>query len=100
MLSVPNVATPREAATVLVPDSVAPLAPVPGVIATVTVPVNAVSALPNASCAATCTAGASVEPVGVVAGCTVKASLVAGPPVIANAALVAAGRAEAVAVRE
>src|SRR2546425_3884645 len=40
MLSAAKLATPFTAATVVVPASVAPLAPVPAVIATVTLPVK------------------------------------------------------------
>ena len=40
MLNVPNVATPPTAASAVVPASVAPLIPVTGEIATVTVPVK------------------------------------------------------------
>ena len=57
MLRLENVATPATGATVLVPDRVAPPRPVPAVIATDTWPVKPGTALPNASCTVTCTAG-------------------------------------------
>src|SRR5881628_3421429 len=80
MVRVENVATPATAFTAVTPDSVAPPVPVPLVITTVTFPVKPGSVLPSASCAATCTAGAT-----------------AAPAVIANAALGASGRPSATA---
>src|SRR6185369_9439752 len=57
---VENAATPFTAATVVVPDSVPP----PGLLpmATVTLAVELVTVLPNASCTATCTAGLIAAP--------------------------------------
>ncbi len=72
MLSVENVATPAVAVMIVVPDSI----PLPGFkpIATVTVPVKAVTTLPSASSALTCTAGVIAAPAAVAVGCTVKTS--------------------------
>src|SRR5512135_938206 len=98
MLSVEKVATPATAATVVVPRSVAPLVPVPDAMATVTFPANEVTIFPDASCAVTCTAGVIAAPATVFTGGTVKATLVAVPTVTLNAALVAVGSDEALAV--
>src|SRR5579859_1047777 len=98
MLRSQKAATPLTAATVGVPLSVAPMAPVPGAIAMVTGPANPVTVFPNASRAATCTAGVMTMPVGVFPGFTVKIKVVAGPGVMLNAALVASTRLGAVAV--
>src|ERR1700756_1065389 len=86
MLSVPNVATPATAACVVVPDSVPPPALLP--IAAVTLPVNPVATLPNASSAATCTAGVMGETAETSVGRTVKASCLAAAGLIANGPLV------------
>src|SRR6185295_2587784 len=77
-----NVATPPTAVTVVVPDSV----PLPGLvpIATVTLAVEPVTVLPNASCTVTCTAGATATPAVALVGCTVKATLVAAAGVMLN----------------
>ena len=99
MLSVEKVATPFTAATLVVPRSVAPLVPVPEVMATVTMPVNVVTTFPAASCPATCTAGVMALPATVFTGGTRKASFVTTPAVTVNAALVAAGSPAALAVR-
>src|SRR5207249_4457777 len=99
MLRPENVATPPTAATVRVPDKVAPGAPVPGVIAAVTLPVKPGTVLPNASCAVTSTAGVIVAPAIVFVGCTVKASRVAVPLVTLKGVLVAARSPVAVAER-
>jgi hypothetical protein len=77
MDSVPNVATPPTAATVVVPDSVPPPGLIP--IANVTLPVNPISVFPAASCATTCTAGAIVAPAGVDTGGTANTSCANGP---------------------
>src|SRR5512140_229985 len=77
-----NVATPATAATVVVPDSVPPPGLVP--IATVTLAVELVTLFPNASCTATCTAGAMAPPAGALLGCTVKASLDAAAGLMVN----------------
>src|SRR5574341_1190397 len=81
-------ATPATAATVVVPDSVAPGTPVPGVIATEMSPVTPVSVFPTAWCATTCTAGEMVPPLDVGVGWTVNASLLGAPTVMLNGALV------------
>ena len=65
MERVEKLATPLTAATVSVPDSVPPPGLVP--IATVTLAVELVTVLPNASCTATCTAGTIATPAGGVA---------------------------------
>src|SRR5512140_1788387 len=82
-----NVATPLTADTVVVPDSVPPPGLVP--IATVTRPFKLVTVLPNASCAATCTAGEIATPAVALVGCTVKASLFDAQPPTLNAVEVA-----------
>src|SRR2546430_17276997 len=66
MLRLLNEATPRDAVTVLVPERVPPpgLAP----IATVTLLLYVVSALPLEFCATTTTAGVITRPAGVVVG--------------------------------
>src|SRR3954469_20371809 len=68
-----NVATPAEAATVAVPDSVPPPGLVP--MATVMVAVELVTVLLNWSCTVTCTDGAIATPATASDGWTVKASL-------------------------
>src|SRR3954464_711092 len=78
-----NVATPEDAATVVVPDSVPPPGFVP--IATVTEALELVTVLPNASCTATCTAGERLTPAVALLGCTVKASLDADAALTLNA---------------
>src|SRR5688572_5028291 len=82
-----KVATPLTAATVVVPDSVPP----PGLVptATVTLAVELVTVLPNASCTVTCTAGAMATPAVAFVGWTVKASLAAAAGEMLNAAEVA-----------
>src|SRR5690348_16983915 len=97
MLSVLNVATPATAVTVVVPASAPPDGFVP--IATVTLPVNAVTRLPSPSSALTCTAGVIVAPAPFVVGCTVNTSwLAVVGGVILNAALVAPLKPVAAAV--
>ncbi len=80
-------ATPPTAGRTSVPESVAP----PGFAAKVIVtsPVNAGVGLPNASCAATTTAGAIVVFTGVAVGWTVNARSAGAPGVMSNAADVA-----------
>src|SRR5436305_1948593 len=78
-----NVASPLTAATVIVPESVPPPGLVP--IATVMLAVELGTVLPNASCTATCTAGASAAPAVALVGCTVKASREAAAGVMLNA---------------
>src|SRR5256885_2858063 len=77
-----KVATPFAAATVVVPDSVPPPGLVP--IATVTLAVELVTVLLNASCTVTCTGGAIATPATAFVGWTVKASLVAAAGVMLN----------------
>src|SRR5690348_1549541 len=78
-----NVATPLTADTVAVPDSVPPpgLAP----IATVMLAVELVTVFPNASCTATCTAGAMSAPAVELVGWTVKATRFAAAGLMLNA---------------
>src|SRR5688572_27592400 len=78
-----KLATPPTAETVVVPDSVPP----PGLLpmATVTLAVELVTVLPNASCTATCTAGLIATPAVSFDGCTVKASLEAAAGLMVNA---------------
>src|SRR6185436_17536275 len=78
-----NVATPLDAATVWVPDSVPPPGLVP--MATVTFAVELVTVFPNASCTATCTAGLIAAPAVVLVGCTVKARRFAAAGLMVNA---------------
>src|SRR5262245_40776460 len=82
-----NVATPLDAATVVVPDSVPPPGLVP--IATVMLAVELVTVFPNASCTATCTAGEMLTPAVALLGCTVKATRFAAAGLTLNAAEVA-----------
>src|SRR3954462_15860401 len=77
-----NVAMPLTAATVVVPDSVPPPGLVP--IATVMLAVELVTVLPNASCTATCTAGAIDTPAVALLGCAVKATLEAAAGLMLN----------------
>src|SRR5437764_1142241 len=79
-----KIAIPLTAATVVVPDS----APPPGLVpmATVTLAVELVTVLLNASCTVTCTDGEMATPATAFAGWTVKASLVAAAGVMLNAA--------------
>src|SRR4051812_50014299 len=83
MERVEKVATPATAATVAVPDSV----PAPGLLPmdTVTLAVELVTVLPNASCTATCTAGAMATPAVAFVGWTMKASLEAAAGLMLNA---------------
>src|SRR2546421_12738422 len=81
MLKSLNVATPLAAGCGIVPDSVPPPALI--WIATVTLPVDPVATLPNASNAVTVTAGAIATPAVAFVGSTEKASWLAaaGPTV-------------------
>src|SRR6185295_5632605 len=92
-----NVATPLDAATVAVPESVPPpgLAP----IAAVMLADELVTVFPNASCTVTCTAGAMATPAVAFDGGTVKASLEAAAGVMLNATEVAPVSAPDAAVR-
>src|SRR6185295_13710399 len=67
-----KLATPDDAATVVVPDSVPPPGLVP--MATVMLALELVTVFPNASCTATCTAGEIATPAVALLGCTVKAT--------------------------
>src|SRR3954453_8591817 len=82
-----NVATPPTAATVVGPESVPP--PGVGPIAAVMLAVELVTVLPNASCTATCTAGAIATPAVAFVGWTGKASWLAAAGVMLNPAEVA-----------
>src|ERR1043166_2469425 len=98
MLRSPNVATPFAALTVSAPDNVPLAGFVP--IAIVTAPVNDDTTLPEASSAATCTAGVIVCPPWVVWGWTANWRCVAGGggvAVMSNGWLVAGARPVAVA---
>src|SRR5262245_823982 len=82
-----NVATPADATTVVVPESVPPPGLVP--IATVMQAVGPVRMLPNATCTATCTAGQIAAPAITVVGCTVKPTWDAAAGVMLNGSDVA-----------
>src|SRR6185436_16337319 len=82
-----NVATPDDADTVVVPDSVPPPGLVP--IATVMLAPELVTVFPNASCTATCTAGERLAPAIALLGCTVKATRFAAAGLMLNPAEVA-----------
>src|SRR5262245_51349527 len=82
-----KVATPPDADSVAVPDSVPPPGLVP--MATVMLAVELVTVLLNASCTVTCTAGLIATPAVAFVGWTVKASLDAAAGVMLNAAEVA-----------
>src|SRR5216683_3896491 len=85
-----KLATPATAATVVVPDSTAPAAPVPAVIANVTLPVKLDAVCPEASRAVTTIDGASAAPaVAGSGGCTVKNSCVPTDAMMLNGTLVA-----------
>src|SRR3954469_2187794 len=77
-----NAATPAVADTVVVPDSVPPPGLVP--MATVTLAVELVAVLPNASCTVTCTVGLMALPAVALVGCTVKATLDAAAGLMLN----------------
>src|SRR5438094_7995065 len=93
MERVEKVATPPDAATVVVPDSVPPPGLVP--IATVMLAVELVTVLPKASCTVTCTAGEMLAPAVAFVGWTVKASRFAAAGLMLNAEEVAPVRGEA-----
>jgi hypothetical protein len=78
-----NVATPADADTVVVPDSVPPPGLLP--IATVMLAVELVTVLLNASCTVTCTAGAIATPATSFDGWVVNASLEAAAGLMVNA---------------
>src|SRR5690349_14861107 len=89
MFRVEKVAMPETAATVAVPESVAPAVPLPDVIVSVTLAVNVGSVLPDASFAVTVTAGVMVAPAAVVEGWFEKTRWLGGPAVTSNEPLVA-----------
>src|SRR5512143_1478566 len=89
MLRSENTATPPTAVTVVVPESVAPVVPLPAVINTDTSPVKPVTTFPMLSSAVTSTAGVMTSPAVVEIGCTVKISCVAAAGVMSKGALVA-----------
>src|SRR4051812_8099288 len=97
METLENVATPPDAATVVVPDSVPPPGLVP--MARVTLALEVVTVLPNASCTATCTDGEIAAPAIAVVGCTVKPAWAAAAAVMLNPAAVAPVSAPDAAVR-
>src|SRR5207249_1562914 len=86
------------AATVVVPERVAPLVPVQAVIVSVTSPAKLVAVCPEASRTVTWTAGLMVTPAVVLPGWAVNTSAEASAAVMSNGALVAAVRPGAVAV--
>ena len=94
-----KVATPLIAATVRVPDSVAPAVPVLPVIAIVTLFVALVTVLPSPSVIAICTAEANGTPPVVSAGGVTTTSFVAAPCATSNGALSAGASPAAVAAR-
>src|SRR5205809_959148 len=93
MLRLEKIATPATAAIVVVPESVAPLVPVPGSIVSVTVPVKLAAVWPEASRAVTSSAGVNTTPA--VARCagwvgwTVKPGWVGVEGMMSKPALVA-----------
>src|SRR3954453_17014691 len=97
MERVEKVATPPTADTVAVPDSVPPPGLVP--IATVTLAVELVTVLLNASCTVTCTAGEIDAPAVALVGWVVTASLDAAAGVMLNAEEVAPASAPDAAVK-
>src|SRR5437868_2636137 len=82
-----NVATPLDAATVVVPDS----APPPGFVTggAARRADELVTVLLKASCTVTCTAGETATPATAFAGCTAKASLEAAAGLMLKPAEVA-----------
>src|SRR5207247_7007609 len=94
---VEKVAAPATAVTVVVPERVAPLVPVPAVIVSVTSPAKLVAVCPEASRTVTWTAGLMVTPAVVLPGWAVNTSAEASAAVMSNGALVAAVRPGAVA---
>src|SRR3954463_13968891 len=92
-----NVATPPDAATVVVPDSVPP----PGLLpmATVMLAVELVTVLPKVSCTVTRGAGVMAAPAAALVACTGKASLEAAAGLMVNAVELAAVSAPDATVR-
>src|SRR5512140_250479 len=78
-----RVATPLTAPTVVVPESVPPPGLVP--MATVTLALELVTVLLNASCTVTCTAGAMDAPAMALVGCAVNATLAGTAGLMLNA---------------
>src|SRR5512146_1345684 len=87
IFSVENDATPPDAVAVVIPESVAPLVPVPALMATVIDPANPVAEFSSASSAVTLTAGAIDVPATDVPGCTTNPRWVAGPATTSTFAL-------------
>jgi hypothetical protein len=96
MLKGLNVATPFTALTVVGPERIPAAGFDPS--ATVTGAAKLGAGFPNASCTLTCTAGVIGAPAGVVVGCTVNASRLAGPGTMSNGVVAAAGSPVVVAV--
>src|SRR3954468_8018203 len=92
-----NVATPDDADTVVVPESVPPPGLVP--MATVMLAAELVTVLLKASCTVTCTAGAIATPATALLGCTENASLEAAAGVMLNPAEVVPVRPAELATR-
>src|SRR5207248_2713426 len=92
-----NVATPADAATVVVPDSVPPPGLVP--IATVMLAVELVTVLPKAARNGAGSAGAIATPAAASGGWTAKASLAAAAGLMLNPAEGASVSAADAAVR-
>src|SRR5690348_12600473 len=92
-----NVATPLAAETVAVPDSVPPPGLVP--MATVTLALELVTVLPNASCTATCAGGLVAKGAVASEGWPVKARRLAAAGLMLNADEVAAVNAPDAAPR-
>src|SRR5207249_6679419 len=88
MLRSAKVATTATAATVVVPERVAPLVPVPAAIVSVTSPAKLVAACPEASRTVTWTAGLMVTPAVVLPGWALNTSAAASAAVMWNDALV------------
>src|SRR3954471_23652315 len=92
-----KLATPPDAATVVVPDSVPPPGLVP--IATVMLALELVTVLPKASCTTACTTGEIATPAVVSDGWPVKASLLAAATEMLKAELLAPVRDPEAALR-
>src|SRR6185295_7338782 len=90
-------ATPPDAATVVVPESVPPPGLVP--IATVMLALEVVTVLPNASCTTTCTTGEIATPAVACVGSPVKATCAAAATEMLKAELLAPVRAPEAALR-
>src|SRR3954462_13343841 len=97
MERVENVATPADAVTVVVPDSVPPPGLVP--MATVMLAAELVTVLLNASCTVTWTDGAIATPATALVGWAVNATLEAAAGLMVNADEVAPVNPAAAPVR-